>query len=160
MPKTVPPIPTGSLQITPYLTVRNGKEAIAFYQKAFGAREIMRMDDPSGRIGHAELAIGTGRIMLADEYPEMGNRSPETVGGTPVMIHFYTEDVDSVAKAAVAAGGVLDRPVEDQFYGDRSGQLRDPFGHIWWISTHIEDVAPEEMKRRAEAKFGAGHAVS
>lgn len=160
MSKTVPPIPTGSLQITPYLTVRGGKEAIAFYQQAFGAREIIRMDDAAGKLGHAELAIGTGRIMLADEYPEMGNRSPESVGGTPVMIHFYTEDVDRVVKAAVAAGAVVERPVEDQFYGDRSGQLRDPFGHVWWVSTHVEDVPPEELKRRADAMFGAGHALT
>jgi PhnB protein len=160
MPKTVPPIPTGSLQITPYLTVRRGAEAIAFYQKAFGAKEILRMDDSTGRIGHAELAIGAGRIMLADEYPEMGNRSPETIGGTPVMIHFYTENVDRVVQAAVAAGATLERAVEDQFYGDRGGQVRDPFGHIWWVSTHIEDVPAEEMKRRADALFGAGHAMT
>jgi PhnB protein len=160
MPKTVPPIPTGCLQITPYLTVRGGQEAIAFYQKAFGAREIMRMDDPAGKLGHAELAIGSGRIMLADEFPEMGNRSPETIGGTPVMIHFYTEDVDKAVNAAIAAGAVLERPVEDQFYGDRSGQLRDPFGHVWWVSTHVEDVPPEELKRRADAMFGAGHALT
>jgi PhnB protein len=98
--------------------------------------------------------------MLADEYPEMGNRSPETIGGTPVMIHFYTENVDRVVQAAVAAGATLERAVEDQFYGDRGGQVRDPFGHIWWVSTHIEDVPAEEMKRRADALFGAGHAMT
>lgn len=160
MPKTVRPIPAGCTQITPYLTVRRGKEAIAFYRKAFGAKELMRMDDPHGRIGHAELEIGTGRIMLSDEYPEMGTQSPETVGGSPVMIHFYTDNVDRVVKSAIAAGAVLERPVEDQFYGDRAGQLRDPFGHLWWVSTHVEDVSPEELRRRADARYGAGHALT
>ena len=156
MSKTVPWLPAGNTQITPYLTVRGGSKAISFYQKAFGAKEIIRIGDPAGKIGHAELQIGTGRIMLSDEYPEMGTQSPETVGGTPTMLHLYVEDVDAVAKQAVAAGAVIERPVEDQFYGDRGGKLRDPFGHVWWIATHIEDLSPDEMKRRAEATFSAG----
>ena len=158
MSKTVPPIPDGSLQVTPYLTVRRGQDAIAFYKKAFGAKVVTRMDDPTGKVGHADLAIGNGRFMLSDEYPEMGSQSPEALGGTPVMIHLYVEDVDAVAQQAVAAGAVLERQVEDQFYGDRSGKLRDPFGHIWWVSTHIEDVPPEEMKRRMDAMYAAGSA--
>jgi PhnB protein len=114
----------------------------------------MRMGDPSGRVGHAELKIGDGVVFLADEFPEMGVLSAESLGGSPVTIHLYVKDVDKVAEQGVAAGGKLLRPVEDQFYGDRAGKLQDPFGHIWWISTHKEEVSPDEMKRRAAKLFG------
>lgn len=147
-------IPEGQEAAIPYLCVKDGSKAIDFYKKAFGATEVMRMADPSGKVGHAELKIGGGRVFLADEYPEMGFVSPRTLGGTPVMMHLYVEDVDSVAKKAVAAGAKVVRPVEDQFYGDRGGKFEDPFGHQWWIATHVEDVTPEEMKKRAKEKYG------
>lgn len=114
----------------------------------------MRMGDPSGRVGHAELTIGKGLIMLSDEFPEMGVLSPKSLGGSPVTIHIYTEDVDTMANRAVEAGAKILRPVEDQFYGDRAGKLEDPFGHTWWLATHKEDVSPEEMKKRAAKLFG------
>jgi PhnB protein len=148
---TVKPIPDGYHAITPYLIVDGAAAAIEFYKAAFGATERFRLDAPGGRIGHAELAIGDSIIMLADEHPEMGARGPRTVGGSPVGIHVYLADVDAAAKRAVAGGGKLTRPVADQFYGDRLGTLEDPFGHIWHISTHIEDVSPEEIGRRAAA---------
>ena len=136
------------------MTVSNGAKAIEFYQKALGAIEEMRMAAPDGKIGHAELKIGTARFMLSDEYPEMGVRSPESIGGSPVTLHLYVEDVDATFAQAVAAGAKVVRPVEDQFYGDRAGKLVDPFGHSWFLATHKEDVAVEEMKRRAEKLFG------
>jgi PhnB protein len=142
--------------LTPYLTVSNGAKAIEFYQQAFGAIEEMRMAAPGGKIGHAELKIGTALLMLSDEYPEMDVRSPESIGGTPVTLHLYVEDVDATFAQAVAAGAKVMRPVEDQFYGDRAGKLVDPFGHCWFLATHKEDVALEEMKRRAEKLFGPG----
>jgi PhnB protein len=142
-------IPEGYHTATPYLVVKDGAGAIDFYKRAFGARELMRMPDPSGKkVGHAEIKIGDSPIMLADESPEMDARSPQTLGGSPVSILLYVEDVDTVVKEAVRAGGKLERPIEDKFYGDRSGSLKDPFGHTWHISTHKEDVSPEEMKRR------------
>src|SRR5438067_1373922 len=145
------PIPEGYHSITPYLIVTDGAGAIAFYQRVFGAKLRMRLDGPSGKIGHAELEIGDSLVMLADEHPEMGAVAPPTVGGTPVGLHIYLEDVDAVAKEAVAAGATLKRPVENQFYGDRLGSIIDPFGHLWHISTHVEDVSPEEIGRRAAA---------
>ena len=145
------PIPDGYHTVTPYLIVDRGAAAIAFYQKAFGAREIMRLDAPGGKIGHAEIQIGDSRIMLADEHPEMNARSPKSIGGSPITIHLYVEDVDKRFAEAVKAGGQAERPVEDQFYGDRSGTLKDPFGHVWHISTHKEDVSPEEIHRRMKA---------
>jgi PhnB protein len=156
MPTHVKPVPDGQSALTPYLTVSNGAKAIEFYQKAFGAVEEMRMAAPDGKIGHAELKIGTARFMLSDEYPEMGVRSPESIGGSPVALHLYVEDVDATFAQAVAAGAKVVRPVEDQFYGDRAGKLVDPFGHSWFLATHKEDVAPEELKRRAEKLFGQG----
>ena len=150
MTAKVKPIPEGYHTVTPYLIVNDGARAIEFYRKAFGARELYRMDD-HGKIGHAEMQIGDSRIMLADEYPEMGARSPKSVGGSPVSIMLYVEHVDSFVKNAVAAGGKLMRPIEDKFYGDRSGSVEDPFGHTWHITTHIEDVSPEELKKRAKA---------
>src|SRR5436189_2985497 len=124
--------------------------------KVFGATLRMKLDAPGGRVGHAELEIGNGLVMLADEHPEMGALAPTTIGGTPVGLHVYLEDVDAVAKKAVAAGATLKRPVENQFYGDRLGSIIDPFGHLWHISTHVEDVSPEEIGRRAAA-LGRGH---
>jgi len=147
----VKPVPDGYPSLTPYLIVADAAAAIAFYQQVFGATLRMKLDGPDGKIGHAELEIGNSLIMLADEHPEMGALSPKTVGGTPVGLHVYVEDVDAVAATAVAAGAALKRPVENQFYGDRLGSIIDPFGHLWHISTHVEDVSPEEIGRRAAA---------
>jgi PhnB protein len=154
MASATKPVPEGYPTATPYLTVKNAASAIDFYKRAFGATETMRMEDPTGKVGHAEIKIGNSPIMLSDEYPEMGARSPESIGGSPVMIHLYVEDVDTLASQAVAAGATVVTPVADQFYGDRGGKLADPFGHIWWIATHKEDVAPDEMRKRAAALFG------
>ncbi len=148
------PIPDGYSAATPYLCVKGAAAAIEFYKKAFGATESMRLGMPGGKIGHAEIKIGKAPIMLADEFPEMSVVSPQTLGGSPVTIHLYVEDVDAIAGQAVAAGAKVLRPVEDQFYGDRAGKLEDPFGHVWWIATHKEDVSPEEMQKRATALFG------
>ena len=145
------PIPEGYHTATPYLIIKNAAKAIEFYKEAFRAKEMMRMSQPDGRIGHAEIKIGDSPIMLADEFPEMGARSPQSLGGSPVSILLYVEDVDAFAKQAVAAGTKVIRPVKDQFYGDRSGSFEDPFGHQWHIATHVEDVAPEEMHKRAAA---------
>ena len=145
------PIPEGYHTVTPYLTVNDAASAIEFYKKAFGATELMRLADPSGKIGHAEIRIGDSPIMLAEEFPEYGNRSPQSLGGSPVVIHLYVEDVDAVASQAIAVGAKVLIPVGDQFYGDRSGRFTDPFGHVWIISTHKEDVSPEEMQKRAVA---------
>ncbi len=147
----VKPIPEGYHTATPYLIVKGAARAIEFYKKAFGATELMRMADPKGRIGHAEIKIGNSPIMLADEVPEMGFRSPEALGGSPVSILLYVEDVDALFSQAVAAGAKVQRAVQDQFYGDRTGGVTDPFGHIWYIATHKEDVSPEEMRKRAAA---------
>jgi PhnB protein len=145
------PIPKGYHAVTPYLSVQGAADAIAFYKKVFGAKEVMRMPGPRGTIGHAEVQIGGSRVMLADESPEMNFRSPRTVGGTPVTIHLYVQDVDKVAKKAVASGAKLLRPVAEQFYGDRSGSLEDPFGHVWHIATHVKDIPTKELKKRAAA---------
>ena len=146
---TVQPIPEGYSQVTPYLCVDGASAAIEFYGQVFGATERMRMPEADGKIGHAELQLGDSVIMLSDEYPEIGIRSPNTIGGTPVTMSVYVEDVDSVFDRAVTAGAKALRPVEDQFYGDRSGQFEDPFGHRWSVATHVEDVSPEEMAKRA-----------
>lgn len=146
----IKPIPDGYHSVTPYLIVKGAARALEFYKKAFNATELFRMEGPGGTIGHAEFQIGNSRIMLADESPDMGARSPETIGGSPIGLMIYTEDVDALFKQAVAAGGKQERPVVDQFYGDRSGTLRDPFGHQWTLATHKEDVPPEEMKRRMD----------
>lgn len=150
----VRPIPEGYHTVTPYLHVAGAAEALDFYRRALGAKELMRMSDPKGRVAHAEIQIGDSRIMLADEFPEMGVKGPKTLGGSPVTIYLYVEDVDTLFRQALAAGGKEKRPLADQFYGDRSGSFEDPFGHTWWIATHKEDVPPDEMKRRAEAAMG------
>ena len=147
----VQPVPEGYHTATPYLIINGAASAIEFYKKAFGATELMRMPGPGGRIGHAEIRIGDSPIMLADEAPEMSFRGPQSLGGSPVSILLYVEDVDAVFDQAVAAGAKVQRPVADQFYGDRTGGVTDPFGHIWYIATHKEDVSPEEMQKRAAA---------
>ncbi|MDB5308693.1 MAG: Glyoxalase/bleomycin resistance protein/dioxygenase [Gemmataceae bacterium] len=147
----VKPIPDGYHTVTPYLIVKGAADAIEYYKRAFGATELMRMAGPDGRIGHAEIRIGDSHIMLADEHPDMGHRGPQSLGGTPVGIVLYVPDVDTLFAQAVAAGGTVERPVVNQFYGDRSGTLTDPFGHKWTLGTHVEDVPPDEMKRRMEA---------
>ena len=145
------PIPDGYRTATPYLIIKGAAEAIEFYKRAFGATELLRMADPQGRVGHAEIRIGDSVIMLADEHPAMGYRGPRSLGGSSVSILLYLAEVDAVFERAVRAGAKAQRPVADQFYGDRSGTLEDPFGHVWTVATHVEDVLPEEMQRRAEA---------
>lgn len=154
MKTTVKPIPEGYHTATPYLIITNAAKALDFYQRAFGATELLRLATPDGKVAHAELQLGDSRIMLADEFPDCDARSPQTIGGSPVCLMLYVEDVDAAVSRAVAAGAKLFKPVEDQFYGDRSGQLTDPFGHKWVLATHIEDVSPEEVKKRAAALFG------
>ena len=156
MANTVKAIPEGFEGATPYLSIKGAADAIEFYKKAFGATETMRMAGPDGRIGHAEIKIGKANIMLADEHPEIGFLSPRTLGGSPVAIHIYVEDVDGLAGRAEAAGAKVRRAVADQFYGDRSGQFEDPFGHIWNFATHKEDVSREEMQKRAAAYAAGG----
>jgi PhnB protein len=152
----VKPIPDGYPRVTPYLHVDGAAKAIDFYTKVLGAKERMRMDGPDGKIGHAELEIGDAVVMLADEYPDMRAVGPKTVGGTPVTIFVYVEDVDKTFKTAVEAGAKELQAVEDKFYGDRSGMFEDPFGHQWSIGTHVEDVPPEEMAKRAAAMAEGG----
>jgi PhnB protein len=149
-------IPDNYPRVTPYLIVDDGSAAIDFYCSILGASERLRMGAPGGKVGHAELSIGDSMIMLADEAPEMGARSPRTVGGTPVSLHVYVENVDEVFDRAVEAGAESLRPVEDRFYGDRSGQFEDPFGHRWDVSSHVEDVPPDEMAKRAQEAMSAG----
>lgn len=144
-------IPEGHHAVTPYLCIKGAARALEFYKKAFDATELMRLAQPDGRIGHSEIRVGDSVIMLSDEFPEMGARSPETIGGSPVAIHLYVEDVDTVFKQAVAAGAKVKRPVADQFYGDRMGGVEDPFGYTWWIATHKEDLSSEEIQKRAAA---------
>lgn len=155
MANDVKAIPDGYSGASPYLSVDGGAAAIDFYKNAFGATEVMRLNGPQGTIAHAEIRIGAASIMVADAAPSMNFLSPKTLGGTPVTIHMYVEDVDAMAERAVAAGAKLLGQVEDQFYGDRGGRLEDPFGHIWWIATRKENLSPEEMKKRMEALFGA-----
>ncbi|MFQ5731249.1 MAG: VOC family protein [Planctomycetaceae bacterium] len=145
---TAPSIPEGYHSITPYLIVKGAAEAIEFYARAFGATELLSLTAPGGAIAHAEIKIGDSPIMLAEEHPDMGYRGPQSLGGTPVSILIYVEDVDARFERAVAAGAKVQRPVQDQFYGDRSGTLEDPFGHVWTIATHVEDVPMEEIERR------------
>jgi PhnB protein len=151
MPERVKPIPEGYEAVTPYLIIKDAAAAIEFYKNAFGATELVRMDGPGGKVGHAEIKIGRSPVMLADEHPEMGVHGPVHYGGTPVHLLLYVEDVDAVVGRAVQLGSKLEKPVQDQFYGDRSGTIRDPYGHQWTVATHKEDVSPEEMKRRMAA---------
>jgi PhnB protein len=145
----VKPIPDGYHTVTPYLIIKNAVRALDFYKQAFGATEILRMAEPdSGVIGHAEIKIGDSPIMLADEQPAIGFVGPQSLGGSTVNICLYVEDVDSLFGRAIHAGAKELRPVQNQFYGDRSGTLQDPFGHIWILATHIEDLSPEEMQKR------------
>ncbi len=137
--------------LTPYLAIRDAERAIEYYQKVFGATQVMRLDGPDGRIGHAEIEIGGSRIMLSDEFPEMNVRSPLALGGSPVSLHLYVSDVDAVFNRAVAAGAKAERSPTDEFYGDRAGTLIDPFGHRWFVATHKQDVSAEEMQRRYDA---------
>jgi PhnB protein len=149
------PIPDNYPRITPYLIVDGASAAIDFYSSVLGAKERLRMPGPDGKLGHAELEIGDSMIMLADEHPEMDARGPKTIGGSPVTLHVYVEDVDSVFERAVQAGAAELRPVEDQFYGDRAGSFEDPFGHRWNVATHVEDVPPHEMAKRAEGAMSS-----
>ena len=150
----VKPIPDDYPRVIPYLCVDGAAAAIDFLVEVFGATERMQMTMPDGRIGHAEVAIGDGVIMLSDEYPEMGVIGPKTVGGTAVTVMVYVEDADATFAKAVAAGATAERPVETHFYGDRGGQFFDPFGHRWNVSTHVEDVPPDELARRSAEMFG------
>ncbi len=144
----VKPIPDGHHTATPYLIVGGAAAALDYYKNAFGAEELMRMGGPGGKVMHAEIQIGDSRIMMADEFPEMGAKSPKTLGGSPMSLCLYVTDADSMFNRAIAAGGTVVRPLANQFYGDRSGTLTDPFGHQWTVATHVEDVPPEEMDRR------------
>ena len=147
----VKPIPDGYHSVTPYLILDDAARALEFYKQALGAVELLRIPAPGGKVGHAEIRIGNSVIMLADESPAMGARSARTLGGSPISLMVYVEDVDARVAQAVAAGAKLTRPVADQFYGDRTGTLADPFGHVWSLGTHVEDVSPEEMDRRFQA---------
>jgi PhnB protein len=151
----VKPIPEGYHSLTPYLVIDGAAKAIDYYKRAFGATELFRMEH-EGKIGHAEMKIGDSPFMLSDEHPEMGYRGPKAIGGSPVGLMIYVDDCDTVFKQAIEAGGVEKKAVQDQFYGDRSGTLEDPFGHIWTVATHKEDVTMEEMNRRMAAAHGAG----
>ena len=143
--------PAGYHTATPYLIIQGAAAALDFYKKVFGATEIMRMAQPDGKIGHAEMRIGDSIVMLADEVPQMGYRGPKSLGGSPVSLMLYVKDVDAVVACAVSGGAKLTQPVQDKFYGDRNGVLEDPFGHVWTIATHTEDVSPEEIDRRMAA---------
>jgi len=147
---TTKPIPEGYSSVTPYLAVSNASAAIDFYKRAFGAEELFRMDQPGGKVGHAEIKIGDSRVMLADEYPDIDFIGPAARGGSSVLMHLYVDDVDATFQQAIDAGAKETRPVKNEFYGDRSGTLEDPFGHKWSISTHVEDVDPETIAERAK----------
>jgi PhnB protein len=146
----VRPIPEGFHSVTPYLTVNDAARAIDFYKRAFGAQELMRMDIPGGKIGHAEIKIGDSRLMLADEMPGTGSRSPQALGGTTSGVMLYVDNADTVFNQAISAGAQVEAPLADMFWGDRYGRLKDPFGHSWSIATHKEDVAPAEMQKRMQ----------
>jgi PhnB protein len=149
------PIPEGYHTLSPYLAVDDAARAIEYYAKAFGAKELVRMDGPGGTIGHAELEVGDSRIMLSDPFPQASTRPPKDLGGTSASVFMYVEDVDAVVKRAVDAGATVTMEVADQFWGDRFGTITDPFGHVWSIATHVEDVPPDEMAERAKAAMAA-----
>ncbi len=153
----VPHIPKGYNSITPYLVIKGASQAIDYYKKVFGATEVFRMDTPDGKVAHAELKIGDSHVMLADENPKMGqgHTSAASIGTSPVSLYLYIPDVDRIVERAVTAGAKVLKPVQDQFYGDRSGFIQDPFGHLWGIATHVEDVAPQEMAERAKKAMQA-----
>lgn len=148
--RKVQPIPAGFHSITAYLSIRDAARALDFYKRAFGAKELLRMQGPDGKIGHAEVRIGDSRVMLADEFPSMEFLGPQSRGGTTVMLHLYVKDVDATVATATAAGATVKRPIKDEFYGDRTGTIQDPFGHLWYIATHKEDLSPAEIRRRSE----------
>jgi PhnB protein len=152
---SVKPIPDGYHSITPYLCIKGAAEAIEFYKRAFDATEVFRLATPNGEIGHAELRIGNSSLMLSDACDQSPLRNPQTQGGSSTGLHLYVEDVDAQFAQAVDAGAKVVRPLLDQFYGDRTGTLEDPFGHVWFLASHIEDLSPEEISRRAEALFSA-----
>jgi PhnB protein len=156
---TVKAQPDGYHSITPYLITHDASAAIEFYKEAFGATELMRLPGPGGKVMHAELKVGDSPFMLADEFPEMGARSPKSFGGSPLSLMIYTADVDKMFAQAIAAGATEKKPLANQFYGDRSGTIEDPSGHSWTIATHIEDVSPEEIDRRLKGMMsqGGGH---
>jgi PhnB protein len=154
----VKPIPDGYHSVTPYLSIAGAAKAIDFYKRAFGAAELFRLVAPNGTIGHAEIKIGDSAIMLADPCEQGLFRNPQSLGGSSIGLHIYVADVDSMFAQAVAAGATAVRPVQDQFYGDRTGTLEDPFGHVWFLATHKEDLTPEEINKRAEALFQQGAA--
>jgi PhnB protein len=147
----VQPIPVGYHSVTPYLIVKGAAQAIEFYRTAFDAAELMRLPGPDGKLGHAEIQIGDSHVMLADEHPEMNALAPQTPGAAGVSILLYVEHVDEVVARAVAAGAKVQRPLQDQFYGDRTATLEDPFGHVWTVATHVEDVSQDEVERRMAA---------
>jgi PhnB protein len=147
----VKPIPDGYHSVTPYLTVRGAAKAIDFYKEAFGAVEVLRMPMPDGSIAHAEVKIGDSVVMMGEENPAWGNKSPQALGGTPAGLMIYVPDCDAVFNRALAAGATVMKPLADQFYGDRSGTVIDPFGHAWTVATHVEDVGPAEMQKRMDA---------
>lgn len=151
MTNNVKPIPDGYHTVTPYLILNDAASAIEFYKRAFAATELFRMAGPNGKVGHAEIRIGDSRIMLADEHPEMGARSLKSIGGSPISFLLYVDNVDAFVEHAVSEGAKVVRPIENKFYGDRTGGLEDPFGYQWYVATHIEDVSSEEMERRAAA---------
>jgi len=155
MARTANPTPAGYRALTPYLIVKGAAKAIDFYTTVFGARERMRMPGPNGRIGHAEIEIADSVIMLADEFPQMNAKAPPGYGGSPVHLHLYVANVDEVVANAARHGSAILRHVEDQFYGDRTGTIQDPFGHVWHIGTHVEDVTPDELRRRAAERAKA-----
>jgi PhnB protein len=150
----VQPIPADYPRVIPYLSVDGAAKAIEFYAAVFGAKERVRMDAPGGKVGHAEIQIGDSVVMRADTFPDAGNKTPQMLGGTPVTVMVYVEDVDDCFKRALDNGATENRKVEDQFYGDRAGQFEDPWGHVWHVASHVEDVPPEEMEKRAAAAMG------
>jgi len=158
MTTQVKPIPDGHHTVTPYLTVHDADAALAFYKKAFGASEVLRLHMPDGKVAHAEFKIGESNFMLSDEYPNPNSRSPQSLGGSTVKLHLYVSDVDALFSQVIAAGAKETMPVENQFWGDRMGSLIDPFGHHWLIATHVEDVDPSEFQGRMEAFFAANQA--
>ncbi|HET6607152.1 MAG TPA: VOC family protein [Rhodopila sp.] len=153
---SVTPIPAGYHTLTPYLIVDGAARALQWYADVFGAQEELRLGAPGGRVGHAEIRIGDSKVMLADAHPETGAEGPGKFGGSPVSLHLYLPGVDAVVAKAAAAGATVKSQPEDKFYGDRLGTIVDPFGHTWHISTHMEDVSPEEIERRMAAMFGKG----